>query len=853
MAQPDSPPSGLIKELGLDSRLESMLDEEWGIEELYPPQTEALPHSLSGKSLMLAAPTASGKSLVAYLTIVQRLISDLKGDLALYLVPLKALGSEKFDELKEIASKVDLKVGLAMGDSGAETRMIEDSDILVCTSEKLDSILRTRPELMERVRIVVSDEFHLLDNPERGPNLEIVLSRLRHMNPDTQVIALSATVGNAQNIAEWLDAELVSSDWRPVALQYGTITKFDRDLKLDVHRIDGPEDAALPESRSIESEGNNPLKIILEDKISRGEQMLIFVSTRASTKKEARELSQHILKILSKDRLEIESELKEGWDRLANGILGKGDTTETVRSLAKYLRGGVAFHHAGLSSKHRKIVEESFKRGEIFCIVATPTLAQGVNLPSRTVVIRDFKRWPTGELPVREILQMMGRAGRPKYDQRGESWILVRENDPFGAERAEKIADKYFHGKTEDIESKLSNREAKGVEEDLSLLTHVLSMIATGGTSDRDALGRFFSKTLLSKQLGKESLVERIDDVISWLVYNGMIERVGESDEVKSRIIDRGPEEESEEWEDELPSWAKAVTQIEGLELSSNPDVWRYSDRPRKGPAIFGFRKASEPDPYQQDPPESPTMEYRATSLGTRVTQLYLDPVSGRIIRDGLGRAMAILSSEDKFGQVTPLGLLHLASSTRSIRPLRLKMVEENAYKELLQKHESELLVQDVPDEECRMKNAKVLESWMEEVIHESIELDFGVLPGDLSSIRDSAERILYAMKRILADDGALISKDISAHGVLIEAIDETHQRVRNGCKADLLSLVSIKNVGRKRARQMVNNLGVSDIKDVASLTERDMQKLADLQGWSPRLVDGIVNTASRAARRRSR
>ena len=83
MTRPDSPPSGLIKELGLDSRLESMLDEEWGIEELYPPQSEALPHSLSGKSLMLAAPTASGKSLVAYLTIVQRLISDLKGDLAL--------------------------------------------------------------------------------------------------------------------------------------------------------------------------------------------------------------------------------------------------------------------------------------------------------------------------------------------------------------------------------------------------------------------------------------------------------------------------------------------------------------------------------------------------------------------------------------------------------------------------------------------------------------------------------------------------------------------------------------------------------------------------------------------------
>ncbi len=853
MAQPNSPPSGRIKELGLDSRLESMLDEEWGIEKLYPPQSEALPLSLSGRNLMLAAPTASGKSLVAYLTIVQRLISDLKGGLALYLVPLKALGSEKFDELKEIASKVDLKVGLAIGDSGAETRTIEESDILVCTSEKLDSILRNRPQLMERVRIVVSDEFHLLDNRDRGPTLEIVLSRLRHMNQDTQVIALSATVGNAESIAEWLDAELVSSDWRPVALQYGTITEFHRELKLDVHRIDGPEDAVLPESRLIESEENNPLKIILEDKLSRGEQMLIFVSTRASAKKEARELSQHLLKIFSKDKSEIGSELTEKWRRLANGILGKEDTTETVKSLGKYLKGGVAFHHAGLSPKHRRMVEESFKRGEISCIVATPTLAQGVNLPSRTVVIRDFKRWPDGYLPVREILQMMGRAGRPKFDQTGESWILVKEIDDFEPESAKKIAGKYFHGKTEDIESRLSNLEAKSVEEDTSLLTHVLSMVATGGTSDRDALGRFFSNTLLSKQLGKEDLIERIDDVISWLVYNGMIERVGESDEVKARIINRGPEEESEEWEDEMPSWAKAVTQIEGLELSSNSDVWRYPDRPRRGPAIFGFRKASEPDPYQQDPPESPTMEYQATSLGKRVTQLYLDPVSGRIIRDGIGRAMAILSGEDGFGQVTPLGLLHLVSSTRSIRPLRLNRVEEKAYKKLLQEHQSEFLVQDVPDEESRMKNAIVLQSWTEEILLESIEDEMGVMPGDLTQISEKAERILYAMKRILADDEALISKDIKSHGVLIEAIDETHQRVRHGCKADLLGLVSIRNVGRKRARQMVNNLGVMDVEDVASLTENDMQRLADLHGWSPRLVEGIVNTASRAVRRRLR
>ena len=119
-------PSRSLEDLGLDERLVSMLRDEWGINDLYPPQAEALPHSLSGRSVMLAAPTASGKSLVAHLTIVQRLITDLKGGLALYLVPLKALANEKLEELRGIAAKVGLRVGLAIGDRGGETSMIED-------------------------------------------------------------------------------------------------------------------------------------------------------------------------------------------------------------------------------------------------------------------------------------------------------------------------------------------------------------------------------------------------------------------------------------------------------------------------------------------------------------------------------------------------------------------------------------------------------------------------------------------------------------------------------------------------------------------------------------------------------
>jgi len=860
VAQSSDRPSRRLEDLGLDDRLVGMLQREWGIEELFPPQAEALPPALSGRNVMLTAPTASGKSLVAHLTIAHRLVTDLKGDLALYLVPLKALADEKLEELREIGSAVGLRVGLAVGDRGGETSMIEESDILVCTSEKLDSILRTRSELMDRVGIVISDEFHLLDNPDRGPTLEVVLSRLRHKRPDVQLIALSATVGNAPEVSRWLDAELVTSDWRPIALHYGTIIEGpSRVLELDVHRVDGPGDDSIPEDRTIENEaGENPLKSILQDTVSDGGQLLVFVSTRASTKKEARDLSEHAREILADGSYGLGPENAENWDRLADSVLGKEDATDTVKSLAESLRGGVAFHHAGLTPKHRSLVEGAFRNGDLLCVVATPTLAQGVNLPTRTVVIRDQMRWDASQgrqnwLPVREILQMMGRAGRPKYDDIGESWLLVRDGWD-----SDKLVERYLEGDPEKVTSKLSDLEANYVEEDIHLLSHVLSMIATGGIDDRHALENFFSKTFLANQLGSESLVVRIDEAVNWLVNNGMIERLGESNEVTARIIEQGPiEEEEEDWEDELPSWVESASQVTGiLDIGSEPEIWRYADSHRKGPPIFGFEKASMREPYEPDLPESPSMTYTATGFGRRVSKLYLNPVSGRIIRDGLGRAMAILTEDDKFGEVTPRSLLHLVSSTPSLRPLRVGRNEEMGMQELLKEHERELLVQrdlDLKEEAGRMKLTLVLESWIEETHETEIEHEMRVMPGDLRGLVDSAERMLYSARRILAEDDNLLSKDKNRHRTLIEAIDETHRRVRYGCKADLLGLVSLRGVGRVRARKMVNLLGVSNAADVVALTERDKQKLSDQRGWSPQLVDGLVATAGRAVRRRSR
>ena len=847
MTQSEGCDSHELEDLGLDSRIVSMLRDEWGVESLFPPQSQALPPALSGQNLMLTIPTASGKSLVAYLALIHRLKNDLEGSRGIYVVPLKALANEKATELKQLASKVGLNVGIAIGDRDGETGMVDESDILVCTSEKLDSLLRTRSELMDGVGIVVSDEFHLLHDPSRGPTLEVLLSRIRHKRPDAQIIALSATVGNAPEMANWLDAELVVSDWRPVTLRYGTVIG----LGSKVHRIDGKDREELPEVRNLKGKPTRQLQAVLSDTISRGGQLLVFVSSRSSAQKEARELSKHCRKLLVDDTTDLIPENAERWEQIANSV-SRSEDSNLGKTLSNTLRGGVAFHHAGLTGRQRRVVEDAFREGDLTCIVATPTLAQGVNLPARTVVVRDYRRWSAAAgmsmpLPVMEIMQMMGRAGRPKYDNVGESWLLAK-----GREEEEKLVSLYLHGEPEEVTSKLANPNAMRAEEDPALLTHVLSMLATGGISDRDALGRFFSKTFLATHLDPEDLAARLDDVVSWLATNGMIDRTGESEEVKQRMLQESPLEQDEEWEDELPSWVDSASEVLGIDIHRGHEESQF--KPRRGPPIFGFRKASLHETYEQDPPEPASMTYRPTALGERVSQLYLNPISGRMLRDGMSRAMATLSGEDQYHQVSPLSLLHLVSCTPDFLPLWPRKGDYDAIQAAIHGHEREFLTEAVDlDEERRMKGVLVLQSWADEYRIDQIEEEWGVQPGDLRGRVEIAEWLLYATRRILADDDELASMGKDSHRTLVEAVDEMHRRIRYGCKTDLLGLVALKGVGRTRARQMVDLLGVSNAADLAELTERDMEKLSDLRGWSPRLVDGIVNTASRAVRRQSR
>ncbi|MCH2636892.1 MAG: DEAD/DEAH box helicase [Candidatus Thalassarchaeum sp.] len=842
-----------VRELDLPSEVIDLLIEDWGIERLHPPQAEAMPIALSGQNLLLAIPTASGKSLVAYLAILKRLLVDSPGSRAFYLVPLKALAAEKVEELRQAGDRLGLLVGMAIGDRSGETVSLDEADIIVATSEKFDSLMRNKTDFLNQVSIVVADEVHLIHVRSRGPTMEVNLARIKHERPEAQILALSATVGNANEMAEWLNAVNIQSNWRPVILRYGTVCDGLVEPRLQV----GPGGNAmeLPPPFELPDEGDD-LRNVLMSTVQDSGQVLIFRGTRRYAEGSATKLGDWMFKRMQ-SWLKTPEEAPEGLDvearlmalaEVAREIEGSEESTMMGERLAEALRGGVAFHHAGLTGRQRRIVEAAFRDRMLFAICATPTLAAGVNLPARRVIVRDLSRWEDGlsrPLPRMEVHQMLGRAGRPRYDSVGDAWLIARH-----LEHADDIAELYFEQDPEAVESKLAAEPA--------MRTHILAAIATGGQRDRDALGRFFQQTFLGHGVENDWLQERIDEIIAWLAAHRFIERTGEDAAIIQRLAESPAIESEEGWDDEMPLWAQSAQSVDGVEF-----IEQFESEPRpKRPAVIGFQKAgelSEPEPKDVIP-DSPAMTYAATPFGERVSRLYLDPLSGLILREGLRKARKVLCRIIEDRSISPWALLHLIACTPDFPPMwptgkqmqRMTMkVNAMADQTLLDGHELNALG-FMPEAESLAKSAWTLSQWIEEDSLREIEKELGVAPGDLRVRVDHAGWLLNATRQICANDDEEDAALADANGDLIEMLDVMQRRVANGCREDLLGLIAIRGVGRVRARTLANH-GYRTPLEICGITKKAAQKLADERGWSPQLVENIMQSADRAIQTRGR
>ncbi|WP_135823596.1 ATP-dependent DNA helicase [Halorussus ruber] len=669
---------------------------EQGIEELYPPQGEAVEAGVAeGESVVASVPTASGKTLIAQLAM---LTSIARGGKALYIVPLRALASEKRAEFEEF-EQYGIDVGVSTGNYDSDGDWLAQKDIIVATSEKVDSLVRNGAQWVDDLTCVVADEVHLVDSKNRGPTLEVTLAKLRKLNENLQTVALSATVGNADEIADWLDATLVDSTWRPIDLQKGVL--YGQALHLD----DG--------SKKQISRGNEkPTASLVEDTLTDDGSSLVFVNSRRNAEAAARRLGDVTRDYLTGDERD---QLRE----IAQDIRDASDT-QTSDDLADAVEKGSAFHHAGLSSTSRELVEDAFRDRLVKVISATPTLAAGVNTPSRRVIVRDWRRYDGDvggmqPLDVLEVHQMFGRAGRPGLDPYGEAVLLANSHDEL-----DELFDRYVWADPEPVRSKLAAEPA--------LRTHILATVASGFADSEDELVSFLERTLYATQTDETGRLETVtQNVLEYLERNEFLER------------DDG--------------------------------------------------------------------NLRATGLGHRVSQLYVDPMSAAEIIDGL---------RDADDRPTALGLYHLVARTPDMYELYLRSGDREEYTELAYERETEFLgsmpseFEDHAFEDwlSALKTARLLEDWTSELDEDEIAERYGVGPGDIRGKVETAEWLLNAAERLAGE------LDLEWG----PAIREAKKRVEYGVREELLDLAGVRNVGRKRARRLYE----AGIESRADLREAD-------------------------------
>ena len=717
-----------------------------GIEELYPPQAEAVEAGLTaGESLVASVPTASGKTLIAELAMLSAIE---RGGTALYIVPLRALASEKKTEFERWADE-GFSVGVSTGNYEASGEWLASRDIIVATSEKVDSLIRNNAPWIDDLSCVVADEVHLVDDTNRGPTLEVTLAKLRRINPELQTVALSATVGNAGEIADWLDAELVQSDWRPIDLRmgvhYGAAINFDDGSQREV--------PAAGSQRQTEA--------LVDDTLSEGGSTLVFVNSRRNAESAAERQAGVVESHLTGDE---RADLRE----LAGEIRQVSDT-DTSDDLADCVEGGAAFHHAGLAAEHRSLVENAFRDRLLKVICATPTLAAGVNTPSRRVIVRDWRRYD-GEfggmqpLDTLEIHQMCGRAGRPGLDPYGEAVLLAKDSETM-----DELFERYVWADPDPVQSKLAAEPA--------LRTHLLATISSGFANSREALLEFLDATLYATQTGDEGRLATVTDtVLAYLERNEFIER--EDDTIRATNIGH----------------TVSRLYLDPMSAAEIIDGLRYAEENRGTPADTSTVNQQDGDlkrPAADDDEAFVSASHLQSNGADDDVPAESDSESNEIDDE----------SGDETAQPTPLGLYHLVSRTPDMYELYLKSGDRETYTELCYEHESAFLgrvpseYEDVAFEDwlAALKTAKLLDDWASEVDEDRITERYGVGPGDIRGKVETAEWLLGAAEQLAGELG--VSSRV--------AIREAKKRIEYGVREELLDLAGVRNVGRKRARRL--------------------------------------------------
>ncbi|KAI0433773.1 hypothetical protein F5Y09DRAFT_350687 [Xylaria sp. FL1042] len=431
-------------------------------------------------NVVVSAPTGSGKTVILEMAVC-KLVSSQGGDnfKIVYQAPTKSLCSEKTRDWQAKFSHMNLQCVELTGDtSQAEAHRIGSASIIVTTPEKWDSITRKwkdHRKLLELVRLVLIDEVHILKDT-RGATLEAVVSRMKTIGASIRFIAISATVPNISDVAKWLGRdhhnqleparfEVFGEEMRPVKLQ-----RF-------VYGYDG-----APNDFIFEKTLDGKLNLLIA-KHSEGKPIMVFCFTRKSCERTARILAEWWSTRRNDDR---------PWPPPNSRI---AVLSQELQELVRY---GVAFHHAGLDAKDRAAIERGFLNGQLHLICCTSTLAVGVNLPCHTVVLKGTNHYTDDgpqEYSDLEVMQMLGRAGRPQFDSRAVAIIMTRLAN---VQRYKKLV-----SGEELLESTLHR----------NLLEHLNSEIGLGTIQDMQTAKKWISGTFLSVRVRQSPSLYNLENV----------------------------------------------------------------------------------------------------------------------------------------------------------------------------------------------------------------------------------------------------------------------------------------------------------------------------------------------------
>lgn len=476
--------------VNIDSNIEEIMNKAYPFIEEYNPAQQAVIDSgylENDDNYIISIPTASGKTVLGVLAMLKVL---LQGGKVVYAVPLISLQNEKYKEFK-VFEEFGYKVG----------KHPRNSDISVMVFESFDALTRFSMNTLHELDLLIIDEFHMIGEYSRGPTIECAITRIKENNKSIRIIALSATLQNMDEMAHWLEAEVVTHDYRPVPLHKEVLCAEEFGTK----------------------DKNNIVYKLLNDSLEDSSQMLVFVSTRRFTESLAANMADKISRYIPDGQREIFNDIAE--QILDVPRKSNSQPTEVCKKLAECMKCGVAFHHAGLFDRQKEIIEDEFINGNLLMITATPSLMYGVNLPSKRVVIRDYNRWTDqGQttIPVFDYEQMSGRAGRPGFDTEGYSYLLAKTYD-----EAFELDDYYVHGQIEVTNSKLIDNED-------AVLKQIITQISTGFAKDLDDLIEFFNKTFYGFQIAHtystmsfgfsdESIKYEISSALEYLIQNQII------------------------------------------------------------------------------------------------------------------------------------------------------------------------------------------------------------------------------------------------------------------------------------------------------------------------------------------